>query len=94
MSVDDDFKKVSNFKSKNEKLAWNRRRKKIEDLVLELEPYNQQMFEIQTKRNVVLDEITELRKELVRDCVHPKDLLVHNVTHVTCKFCNHKIKCN
>lgn len=86
-----DLKAVSNFKTKNEKLAFNRRQKKIEDLVQELEPLNDSLMKIQADRQKIIDVITELRQQLIKECVHPKNSLIHKDTFIECKFCNAKI---
>lgn len=83
-----ELKIASNIKDKNEKLSWTRRQRKIESMVEELEPLNEQLVELLAKRQEMLDKITALRKQMVKECVHPKDNLVHMGTYIKCKFCN------
>lgn len=83
-----DFKIVANIKDKNEKLAWNRRQKKIEGMVEEMQPIEDKIRELQAEQQVHLDKIYNLRKSMVKECIHPRNLLVHRGTFITCKFCN------
>jgi hypothetical protein len=39
-----------------------------------------------------LDEISALRKEMVRECVHPYTHLLHKGEIVECKFCSRQFK--
>lgn len=86
-----DLKAASNFKTKNEKLSFNRRQKKIEEMVVELEPLDEALLRIQLERQEKIDAITALRQLLVKECVHPKNSLVHKGTFIECKFCNAKL---
>lgn len=74
------------------KLAWRRKKKKLEELIDQLKPYEQKILELYQERMPILDKITELREVMVQECIHPKDQLVHKGTHVECKFCNKIIK--
>lgn len=86
-----DLKAASNFKTKNEKLSFNRRQKKIEALVEELEPLDDELMSIQARRQEKLDAIAAIRQLLVKECVHPKNSLVHKGNLIECKFCNAKL---
>lgn len=86
-----DFKNVVNVKDKNEKLSWTRRQKKMESMVEEMQPIDDKIIELHSARQVYLDKIIELRKQMVKECIHPKNSLVHKVTYIECKFCNAKL---
>lgn len=86
-----DLKNVANIKDKNEKLSWTRRQKKIEEMVLEMRPIEDEILALVAKRQVVLDKIGLLRKQMVKECIHPKNSLVHKSTYIDCKFCNAKL---
>lgn len=87
--VDSDFEYVSKVKHKNERLAWKRKYEKMQTLIKEkMEPLNEEALKIIEKKQLVLDELTPLRLQLVKECVHPKEFLVHMGTHITCKFCD------
>lgn len=90
--IAEDIKIISNHRDKNERLSWKRKKDKIEALVKELAPIEDEILQlIENKKYPILNKITELRNEMVKECVHPKDMLVHYGTHVVCKFCDAKI---
>ena len=86
-----DLKNVANIKDKNEKLSWTRRQKKIEEMVIEMQPIEEQILALTAQRQEVLDKIQVLRKQMVKECIHPKNSLVHKETYIECKFCNAKL---
>lgn len=86
-----DLKNVANIKDKNEKLSWTRRQKKIEEMVIEMQPIEDQILALTAQRQEVLDKIQALRKQMVKECIHPKNSLVHKETYIECKFCNAKL---
>lgn len=86
-----DLKNVSSIPDKNEKLSWTRRQKRIEQMVEDLTPIVDEILALTAKRNEVLDKIQEIRKQMVKECIHPKNSLVHNGNNITCKFCNAKL---
>lgn len=86
-----DLKVVSNIKDKNEKLSWTRRQKKIELMVAEMQPLEDKIMALQAERQIHLDKIYELRKQMVKECIHPRNSLVHKETYIECKFCNAKL---
>lgn len=88
---DRDFKNVVNVKDKNEKLSWTRRQKKMELMVEEMQPLDEGIIKLQADRQVYLDKILELRKQMVKECIHPRNSLVHKVSFIECKFCSAKL---
>lgn len=82
---------VSSHQGKNEKLAWKRKIKKMEGFIAELGDYEEAILELVKAKQPTIDDINKLRLEMVRDCIHPKDHLLHHGTHLECKFCNRKI---
>ena len=86
-----DLKNVANIKDKNEKLSWTRRKKKIEAMVEAMRPIEDKIMALQNERHEHLDRIQDLRRQMVKECIHPKDLLVHKTTYIECKFCNAKL---
>lgn len=86
-----DLKNVANIKDKNEKLSWTRRQKKIEEMVVEMQPIEDQILALTNQRQEVLDKIQALRKQMIKECIHPKNSLVHKETYIECKFCNAKL---
>lgn len=88
---DRDLKIVANIKDKNEKLAWTRRQKKIEEMVEEMRPLDDELMAIIARRQEYLDKIQALRRQMVKECIHPRNSLVHKDTFIECKFCNAKL---
>ena len=86
-----DLKTVSNVKDKNEKLSWARQQKKIEDMVANMQPLEDRILALNLERQTHLDKILELRRQMIKTCIHPRNSLVHNVSHILCKFCNAKL---
>lgn len=84
--------RVAGVRDKNEKLSWTRKFKNLESKVAdELSPIEEQIAALLVKKNRLLDEIQEVRTELVKECVHPTSYLVHMGNHIQCKFCNAKL---
>lgn len=82
---------VSSHHGKNEKLAWKRKVKKMMGLIQEVGVVEQEILELVLKKQPTLDEIAMLRAEMTKECIHPKDHLVHLGTYLICKFCDNKI---
>lgn len=81
---------VANHASRSEKTAWNRKMDNLVALMAQLKPFQDQIIELEIKKMPILDQIKQLRDDMIKECVHPIDNLV--VTHqaITCKFCNKK----
>ena len=86
-----DFTAVANFRDKNEKASWLRKKKNLETLVAELEPLETEIMRIQLAKTVILDEINTIRHTMVIDCIHPQDYLIHYDTYIKCRFCESNI---
>lgn len=82
---------VSSHHGKNAKLAWNRKIKKMSSLIDEVNVLQEKILELTREQQPTLDEIALLRAEMIKECVHPKDHLVHLNTYLMCKFCERKI---
>jgi hypothetical protein len=82
---------VAAHHGKNEKLAWKRKVKKMMGLIDEVGVVEQEILELVLKKQPTLDEIAILRAEMTKECIHPKDHLVHLTTCLMCKFCDKRI---
>lgn len=89
---DSKCKKIIAFKPKNERIAWIRKMDKMQQLIKTMEPIEDVILAKIAEKQVIMDEITELRKLMVKDCIHPIDMLVDKQTHIVCKFCNDKLR--
>jgi len=83
---------ISNFRNKNEKASWLRKKRNLEALVKDLDPIQQQILELNYQKNKIVDDITAIRNEMVKECIHPIDYLVHHGTYVMCRFCETKLR--
>lgn len=86
-----DFTAVANFRDKNEKASWLRKKKNLETLVATLEPLEAEIMRIQASKTLILDEVNEIRQTMVIDCIHPQDYLIHYDTYIKCRFCESSI---
>lgn len=119
--------KVSNFRNKNEKASFMRKKKNLELLVDELNPIDQRILELETEQKNLLedfenlkneliemtenikgvaneieelilskepieDKILNIRTEMIKDCIHPIDHLIHNGDSITCRFCETRLR--
>lgn len=85
------FESISNFANRSDKTAWERKIEKLQQLLEELQPLEQQILDLTVKKYPIMDKITTVRKKMLENCIHPFDNLVLYDTHVHCKFCDTKI---
>lgn len=87
------FEQISNHANRSEKTAWKRKLTNMGKLIEELAPIEQKILDImQNEKQPMFDKIHDLRKEMVKDCIHPFEHLVQKDGYVECKFCNKKMK--
>ena len=60
-------------------------------LLAKLRPLEEQILELQAQKIPIFDEVQEVRKTMVNECIHPYEYLVVKEDHVLCKFCNRRI---
>jgi hypothetical protein len=82
---------ISNNPSRSEKMAWNRKMDNMVKLFTEIQPIEQQILELISKKGPIMDKIDLLRQDMTSECVHPFEYLVFKDDHCLCKFCNRKI---
>lgn len=87
-----ELQEVSKFADKNQRLSWRRKRKRIDELITRLEPFQEKKLELILDMQPLMDDIEAVRTKMIDECVHPLDHLIHKGTHIECKFCNSKIK--
>jgi hypothetical protein len=89
-------RKVYTFRTKSERLKWGRKRQAIEELIESLKPIQDKLLEIGLEKNKILTKINKLRNDMVEECIHPKDHIIHSEDgeYILCKFCNRRIKIN
>lgn len=86
-----DFAAIANFRDKNEKASWLRKKKNLEALVESLEPIELELLRLNQQKMDITDKIQAIRKTMVTDCIHPQDYLVHYGKYVKCRFCESNI---
>ncbi len=86
-----DFAAISNFRDKNEKASWLRKKKNLELIVESIEPIENEMRTLRSQQMKLIDEMQEIRKSMISDCIHPQDYLVHYDKYVKCRFCESDI---
>ena len=92
--IDKAYHLISTHATKSEVASWTRKRKLLEKLIVDqVRPMEQKLMEITLELQPLYDEIQQSRTEMVRTCIHPKDLIVHDETTNTfiCKFCDKRM---
>ncbi len=81
---------VSKKATASEVASWNRKMDNVEKLLAKLTPLEQQIVQLVVEKHKQIDEIDQLRKTMVEQCIHPKTHLTHNSNNntIACKFCN------
>ena len=82
---------ISNNANRSEKTSWNRKMENMVRLLAQLRPIEEQIIALHEKKVPLFDEIQILRKEMVRDCVHPYEYVLVEKDHAKCKFCERKL---
>lgn len=84
---------ISNIATRNERISWDRKMENMIKLLAKIQPIEAKITELILEKQVFFDEVSILRAEMVKDCVHPVDNLVYNTDdtlgeYIECKFCN------
>ena len=85
---------VSRFADKNQRLSFRRKRERMDTLLERIRPIEEQILELTKEKMPIMDEIEKTRQGMVKECVHPREDLVHKGTHIQCKFCSKEIRVN
>lgn len=84
---------VSDNATRGEKVSWDRKMDNMVSLMAKLKPIEDQIMDLMSQKMPIIDEISTLRKEMVKDCVHPYTHLTDvGDGSVKCKFCERVIK--
>lgn len=84
--------KISNLSDRSQRTAWKRKQKNIEDHISEVQELEDKIQTLQAKKQPILDQIAELRSEMVDSCIHPREYLVQHNDLIKCKFCEKIIR--
>ena len=86
------FEKIANTANRSEKTSWNRKMDNMVKLMARLSPVEEKILDIiKEEKNPILDDIAEVRKTMIVECVHPIEYLVEDGDIVRCRFCEKKI---
>jgi hypothetical protein len=87
-----DPKKVIHQQSTQlDKTSWLRKLDNLQTLVKQVNSLADQISEIEEKKIPIIDQIAELRQQMVQECIHPVDQLIEYDTYTVCKFCEKRI---
>lgn len=91
--MDEHLTIIARARDKNERLSWKRKYDKMTTILETIvRPIEDKIAELLVEKTVAMDEINELRLIMIKECIHPKDHLIHYNKYVVCKFCNGKLK--
>jgi len=84
------FESIADNATRSEKVAWDRKMNNMVTLLAKLKPIEEKILDLMAEKTPIIDEISALRHDMVRECVHPYTHLAINGDVVLCKFCNRK----
>lgn len=79
---------------KKDKVMFARKLEELEQIMVQIRSYEERISELMIAKQPLIDELTVLRQQMVKICVHPKDFLFSEGDHVVCKFCNKRLQVN
>lgn len=83
---------ITSSASQSEKTSWNRKMDKMIKLLAQLQPLEQQIMDLISKKQPIFDAVKVLRNTMVNECIHPKQHLHIKPDYIECKFCLKKIQ--
>jgi len=85
------FETISNHANRSEKMSWNRKMDNMVKLISKIRPLEEKILELTSQKQPIMDQIAQLRQDMLTECVHPFEYLVFKDDHVVCKFCDKRI---
>lgn len=85
---------IADNATRSEKVSWDRKMDNMVSLMAKLRPIEEQILDMMALKTPIIDEISALRREMVRDCVHPYTHLLPKDDVVECKFCSKRFSVN
>lgn len=83
--------KIANLPDRSEVRSWERKCVSLAKMLQEMEPFDEQILAIIRERQPLIQEIEDLRAQMVQECIHPIEHLVDRGDFVHCKFCDRKL---
>lgn len=88
-------KVIANQAVQSDKTAWNRKYNNLQVLVEKINILSDQVLELEALKMPIADEISELRNQMVQECIHPQEYLIDEGDGIiVCKFCENRFKMN
>ena len=79
---------IADNATRSEKVSWDRKMDNMVTLLSKLKPIEEGILDLMAQKQPIIDDIAALRREMVKDCVHPFTHLVFQQDGtVQCKFC-------
>lgn len=88
---EDQLNFIANHVTRSDKMSWERKYKNMQKELDKLRPVEDQLLELQAKKQKFIDVVTEIRLKMVEECIHPREYLIHNGDHIVCKFCEKRL---
>lgn len=85
---------IANHATTSEKNAWQRKKRKMNKLMEELTPIEEELLDLKKRKDELVDQITLLRQEMVKSCIHPSNMVIEVTDQpgvAVCKFCDTKV---
>jgi len=80
---------IADAASRSEKVSWDRKMDNMVKILARLKVVEDKIVALLAEKTPILDEVAALRKEMVRECVHPYSHLAHKADgKIVCKFCD------
>jgi hypothetical protein len=80
---------IADNATRSEKVSWDRKMDNMVSLIAKLRPIEDKIIDLMAEKTPIIDDITALRREMVKECVHPyTHLTIRDDDSVECKFCN------
>lgn len=77
--------------SQLDKTSWLRKYENLQTLITQVNSLAEKIAEIEAEKIPIIDQINELRQQMVQECVHPIEHLVDHEGYTLCKFCEKRI---
>lgn len=82
------LEQVADAATRGEKVSWDRKMDNMVSLLAKLKPIEDQMVDLMAAKIPILDEVSNLRREMIKDCIHPYTHLIDlGDGSARCKFC-------
>ena len=79
---------VADSATRGEKVSWDRKMDNMVGLLATLKPIEDKIIDLMAQKMPIIDDIVALRRDMVKECVHPYTHLQTKADgSIQCKFC-------